>query len=78
MRIACAAALLALVGCTNPAPPPTSALIPCTDPRPQVCTMEYAPACGELAAGGQREYASGCNACAASEVTGYRMGPCPE
>jgi hypothetical protein len=79
MRIACAAALLALVGCATPAPPPsTTPLIPCSEPRPQVCTMEYAPACADLEAGGQREYASACNACADSAVAGYRTGPCPE
>lgn len=80
MRIACVAAvLLTVAGCAAPASQPTGSLAtPCTEPRPQVCTMEYAPACGELAKGGWREYASACNACADAAVTGYLNGPCPE
>lgn len=87
MRIACvAAALMVVAGCAateprpagEPQPADASPLISCTDPRPQLCTMEFAPVCAELNRGGQREYASGCNACADAEVTGYRPGPCPE
>jgi hypothetical protein len=40
--------------------------------------MIYDPACGNLAAGGQKEYASGCNACADDAVTSYLPGPCAE
>jgi hypothetical protein len=40
--------------------------------------MEYAPACATLIAGGQKEYASGCNACADDAVAGYVPGSCPE
>jgi hypothetical protein len=38
--------------------------------------MEYAPVCAQLASGGMREYASGCNACADDAVTGFLPGPC--
>lgn len=85
MRLAWVAVLLALAGCTatanrpGPAAPLASdPLTPCTDPRPELCTMEYAPACGSLAAGGFRTYASGCNACADAAVVGYQSGPCSE
>ena len=80
MRTACvAAALLALAGCASTAPQsPDPMATPCTDPRPELCTMEYAPACAELASGDRREYASACNACADTAVTGYVSGPCPE
>jgi hypothetical protein len=85
MRIACAATLLVLAGCSIPASQPGPAaplaanpVIPCTEPRPQVCTMQYAPACAHLAAGGFRTYASGCNACADPAVAGYQEGPCKE
>ncbi len=85
MRIAWAAALLVLAGCSTPAsqPAPAVPLAPgpvtsCTDPRPQVCTMEYAPVCASLAVGGFRTYASGCNACADEAVSGYQQGPCSE
>lgn len=85
MRIAWFIVLLALAGCSTPASQPTPELgtapIPlsaCSEPRPQLCTMQYAPACAELVAGGQREYASPCNACADVAVAGYREGPCPK
>ena len=69
------AALLLAAGCAGNQTPD---LVQCTDPRPQVCTMEYNPACGELIAGGQREYSSPCNACADDTVAGYNQGSCPE
>jgi hypothetical protein len=76
MRIAFAlATLLAMAGCTT-SQPDTSPLTQCSEPRPQVCTMEYAPACGTLIAGGQKEYSSGCNACADDAVAAYLPGPC--
>jgi len=65
---ACAAA--------EPTPPPTT-LIACTAPRPQVCTMQYAPVCASLVKGGAAEYSSGCNACADDAVSGYEKGQCP-
>ena len=81
MRIASTLALLTLLGaCASqePAETDTSPLVQCTDPRPQVCTMEYAPACATLKSGGQKEYASGCNACADDAVAAYLPGPCAE
>lgn len=87
MRIAAwAAALLLLSGCSTPATParppesPQAALAPiaCTEPRPEVCTMEYAPVCASMAAGGFRTYASGCSACGDPMVAAYQDGPCSE
>lgn len=80
MRNSCAvAALLALSACAAaPEPEPTSTPTSCPDPRPQVCTMEYAPACAILADGSQKEYSSACNACADEAVTAVLAGPCPE
>jgi hypothetical protein len=85
MRTAWALALVVLAGCSastsqpEPAVPlASSPIIPCTDPRPELCTMQYAPACASLAAGGFRTYASSCNACADSAVAGYQNGPCSE
>ena len=73
-------ALLVLGGCATPPveQPATSALTQCSEPRPQVCTMEYAPACAQLVSGGNREYASACNACADDAVASYLPGPCAQ
>lgn len=66
---------LILAGCASPG---ETDVVTCPDPRPQVCTLEYAPACGVDAAGEQQEFASPCNACATEGIVGYRPGPCPE
>lgn len=85
MRHAWVIALLVLVGCSGPDRQPEAnsdagmgPLVACTDPRPEVCTMQYAPVCAELAAGGRREYASSCNACSDPAVTDVRTGSCPQ
>ncbi len=72
-----------MIGCTSVssnAPAnngPSAALTPCEDPRPEICTMDYVPVCGELDDGGQKTYSNACNACADPRVTGYRPDPCP-
>ena len=71
------AVLLLLAGCSSP-PPSSSLVTRCPEMRPQVCTMEYAPVCANLAGGGTREYSSACNACADDVVAAYVPGPCPE
>ena len=50
--------------------------VQCTDPRPQVCTMDYLPVCGRLAGGKTKTYANGCGACADPAVDGYAPGAC--
>lgn len=52
--------------------------VECSDPRPQVCTMEYAPVCARLLAGGEATYSSPCNACADDAVASYLSGSCPQ
>lgn len=49
----------------------------CTEPRPQVCTMQYQPACGLLASGEYKTYSSPCNACADDQVVSRELGACP-
>jgi len=71
--IAALATALVLAGCAGQ--PDTTA---CTDPRPQVCTLEYNPTCAVLATGERKEYASPCNACADDQVASYEPGACPE
>jgi hypothetical protein len=77
-RAALLTTLLLLGACS--ANPPIASLnnttATCAEPRPQVCTMEYDPVCGQLAAGTHQDYSSPCNACAHDEVRAYRRGSC--
>ena len=50
----------------------------CEDPRPQVCTMDYRPVCGNLADGSQKTYSNGCGACGDAAVDFWTEGACPE
>lgn len=48
----------------------------CTEPRPEICTMEYDPVCGQMADGQRKTYASDCSACGDQLVEGYTPGEC--
>jgi alkaline phosphatase D len=48
----------------------------CTDPRPQICTMDYRPVCGMKSDGSQATYSNGCGACSDPEVVEYIEGEC--
>ena len=50
----------------------------CTDPRPELCTMDYRPVCGERNDGSHKTYSNGCNACSDHEVIGFIEGECKE
>ncbi len=50
----------------------------CSEPRPQMCTMDYRPVCGELQDGSFKTFSNGCMACADLDVVGYRDGECPK
>jgi hypothetical protein len=52
------------------------ALVPCKNPRPEMCTMQYDPVCGSLETGGEKTYSNACVACSDRAVTGYRSGAC--
>ena len=51
-------------------------LIICEEPRPEVCTYEYKPACAMLKDGHTKTYATACASCADKEVVGYTAGGC--
>jgi len=68
--------LMVLAGCNSAPSAPVITGTQCTDPRPQVCTMEYAPVCASLSKGGTADYSSGCNACADDAVVSFETGPC--
>jgi hypothetical protein len=49
----------------------------CTDPRPELCTMNYLPVCGARIDHTSKTYSNGCSACSDAEVVGYIAGKCP-
>lgn len=70
-------AVLILAACATPPAPEPVLLTQCPPVRPQVCTMEYAPVCADMIAGGRKLYSSPCNACADDNVAAYLEGVCP-
>ncbi|GAB3274878.1 hypothetical protein [Parahaliea aestuarii] len=81
LRAALLPLLLFFAACSAAPPPPPAAPVDdlagrCSEPRPQVCTMEYDPVCGELQSGSRSDYSSPCNACAHDEVVSYLKGAC--
>jgi hypothetical protein len=75
MRRLCASVVIILLSACASQPEATTA---CTEPRSLVCTREFNPTCAVLAAGGRKEFASPCTACADSAVAGYVSGPCAD
>ena len=51
-------------------------LTACTDPRPEMCTMDYNPVCGMHADGSRKTYSNGCSACTNAAVVGWSAGAC--
>lgn len=50
--------------------------VKCSEPRPQMCTMDYRPVCAELSGGSHKTISNGCTACSDANVSGYRDGVC--
>jgi len=51
----------------------------CTDPRPEICTMDYTPVCGLRNVSGKEEwktYSNACSACSDPSATGYKKDAC--
>jgi hypothetical protein len=48
----------------------------CPELRPELCTMDYNPVCGNLPDGTFKTYSNGCNACSDQKVTSYSQGEC--
>lgn len=49
----------------------------CADPRPQMCTKDYRPACGQLRDGSRKTYSNACTACTDPQVVAQGAGACP-
>ena len=48
----------------------------CTEPRPEICTMQYDPVCARMKDGRRETYANDCSACSDQLVMGYTPGEC--
>ncbi len=90
--------LSAMLGCAqagSTAPPapipsvPVQDVTACSEPRPQMCTMDYTPVCAQRDTGIRcvttpcpasewKTYSNGCSACSDPDVSGYRTGPCDD
>lgn len=69
--------LIACCGCAQTGAQPE--LVRCTEPRPEICTMDYTPVCALVNGSGTAQwktYANACTACSDSAVTGYRENAC--
>jgi hypothetical protein len=75
--IGAGALLLASAALAQQAPPakPPAGLRACGEPRPQICTKEFMPACGVRRDGTRMTYSNGCMACMDANVVGYLPGP---
>ncbi len=52
--------------------------VKCPEVRPEMCTMDYNPVCGNLSDGSFKTYSNGCNACTDPKVISYSQGECRE
>jgi len=55
---------------------PQAKLTRCTEPRPEICTMQYLPVCANLKDGSAKTYSSGCSACSDVNVVSYMPEEC--
>jgi hypothetical protein len=70
---ACLAVGLAIVAGSAFAQTPP---VKCTEPRPEVCTQQFDPACGQTAGGEKRTASNACVACADKAVVSVTRGRC--
>ncbi|WP_299180784.1 hypothetical protein [uncultured Neptuniibacter sp.] len=67
--------LFLMTGCKSTPMLPLDATI-CDSPRPQICTMDYRPACGYKEKAAPETYSNLCSACADPVVVGATEGTC--
>ena len=75
--------LFAMSGCAVTEPTKSNEMKPdnpkiqvCREPRPEMCTQQYDPVCGQFIRGGSRTYSNWCNACSDKAVESYVPGEC--
>jgi hypothetical protein len=75
--------LLAMGGCAVTEPTKSNEMKPdnpkrqiCREPRPEMCTQQYDPVCGQFSRGGSQTYSNWCSACSDKAVESYVPGEC--
>jgi len=72
--------LLAMSGCAVTKSDETKSGNPnkqiCPEPRPEMCTQQFDPVCGQLSNGGSQTYSNWCSACSDKAVESYVPGEC--
>jgi hypothetical protein len=48
----------------------------CSEPRPEMCTMDYKPVCGFDKNNNSKTYSNACSACSNKQVVTYIKGEC--
>ncbi len=48
----------------------------CTDPRPEICTMDYNPVCGLDINQEKSDFPNACSACSNAGIVSWVKGPC--
>jgi len=69
------AASLTLLGCQSKPQIPEGALV-CTEPRPEICTLHYMPACGVDKNQQMKTYSNSCAACGDKQTLYVTEGAC--
>ena len=78
-RILLLVVVLSLAACAGGNSQPTPTEKPqtaCTDPRPQVCTMDYTPVCAQLENEELKTYSNACSACGDVNVLAHSPAAC--
>jgi hypothetical protein len=64
---------LMLFGCSEESSESQGVEHRCSEPRPEICTMEYDPVDGLLDSGEWKSFPNACGACSNPEVIGYKQ-----
>jgi cytochrome c5 len=74
-KVRSALLILLMAGCSNNKTT-DPALQLCEEPRPEMCTMQYDPVCGQRQDDSRETYSTGCTACSDASVKGWLPGEC--
>jgi hypothetical protein len=73
---ACEACANEAVGGYYPSACAAAGMKACEGPRPEVCTLDYRPVCGQLGDSETKTFGNACMACGDTSVIGFFEGEC--